>query len=219
MKIGVFDSGIGGVGVAKVIKNLAPCSEIIVINDRQNAPYGNRPDNEIISLSTAAIKPLVDKGCDIIVIACNTATTVAISSLRATYPNVNFIGIEPMIKPAANYTKTGHIAVCATSGTLRSERYKQLKNTWANNTEVIEPDCSSWAGYIENGQPEKINVEKVVHELINKNVDTIVLGCTHYHLIKERIAKAAGPNVTIFDPSDIIAERVNNLICLSCSQH
>lgn len=109
-------------------------------------------------------------------------------------------------------TTTGRIAVCATPGTLRSARYHELKNTWAKDIEIIEPDCSLWAGYIEENKAEKIDIEAVVSSLTRQDVDVIILGCTHYHLIKQRVIDAAGPRVTVLEPSDAIAKRIASLI-------
>ncbi len=212
MRVGVFDSGIGGEAIATTLRQLLLGAEIITINDHKHMPYGDRKPDEIIQLTKNSIIPLIKMDCDAIIIACNTATTVAITSLRQTFPNENFIGIEPMIKPASKITKTNRIAVCATPGTLKSEKYYELKNIWAKNITVIEPDCSKWAELIENGKSEEVDINTVVKMLLNKNVDVIVLGCTHFHWIKDRIIKAAGHSVKVLEPSDAIASRTKSLI-------
>ena len=216
MRIGIFDSGIGGEAVAETLRHLLPNAEIISVNDHTHMPYGDRSPTEIIQLTKNAIQPLLEIKCDAIIIACNTATTVAISALRSSYPNVNFIGIEPMVKPAAKMTKTKHIAVCATAGTLKSERYKQLKQEFAKNIEVIEPDCSNWAKLVENNKSDEIDIASFVESISNHNADVIVLGCTHYHWIKQRIINAVGSNVVVLEPSDAIAERVKSLLTKVC---
>jgi glutamate racemase len=175
-------------------------------------PYGTKTDQEIVSLTVAAIQPLLTLNCDSIVIACNTATTVAIKHLRDMYPDVRFIGIEPMVKPAAQLTNTGVIAVCATPGTLRSKRYNELKESYARGITIIEPDCSSWALRIENDETNTIDVEATVASLIAQDVDVIVLGCTHYHWLKQRFVTAAGPDITVLEPSDAIAKRIADLV-------
>lgn len=212
MRIGVFDSGIGGEAVANKLRELLPSADVISINDHEHMPYGNRKPKEIIRLTKSAIEPLLNMKCDVIIIACNTATTVAISALRSTYPDVHFIGIEPMVKPAAEMTKTKRIAICATPRTLQSDRYKELKRIWASDIEVIEPDCSNWATLIEHGKSDKIDIASVSKSLIERNVDVIVLGCTHYHWIKQRIMDAVGPKITVLEPSDAIAKRITTLI-------
>lgn len=214
VKIGVFDSGIGGKTVAHKIKQLFPSVEVLFVNDSKNIPYGLKRRSEIIRLTLAATQPLVDAKCDAIVIACNTATTNAIDELRSTHPTTHFVGIEPMVKPAARMTKTGAIAVLATPGTLSSHRYQLLKQRWAERVMVVEPDCSSWADLIEHGQADRIDIRATMNELHRWNVDTIVLGCTHYHWIKERIQAAAGPRVTVLEPSDAIGARLDSLLSI-----
>lgn len=212
MKIGVFDSGIGGKAVALRLGELLPDAEIICIDDHENVPYGNRSDSEIIALSRLAIQPLVDAGCDAVVIACNTVTTVAITHLRAAYPTMNFIGIEPMVKPAATKTKSKKIAILATDATLSSSSYHLLKQTWAQGITVIEPDTTDWATLIEAGQSEDVPIEDTVFQLIEAGVDIIVLACTHYHWLKERAVSAAGSHADILEPSDAIGSRVIDLL-------
>lgn len=215
VKIGVFDSGIGGETVADRIQQLFPDVEIMLINDSDNIPYGLKRRAEIIRLTLRAIQPLVDAQCDAIVIACNTATTNAISDLRTAHPTVHFVGIEPMVKPATTMTQTGVIAVLATPGTLSSHRYAQLKHRWASRATIIEPDCSSWANRIEHGGADNIDVHTTVGELMRWNVDVIVLGCTHYHWLKDRIKAAAKPNVRVLEPSDAIGARLDSLLSIN----
>ena len=214
-KIGVFDSGIGGQTVAEKIQQLFPSVEVVSVNDSQNIPYGLRRRAEIIRLTIAGIQPLLEADCDAIVIACNTATTNAIDDLRATYPDTHFVGIEPMIKPAARMTRSGAIAVLATPGTLTSHRYELLKRRWAERIVVIEPDCSSWASTIERGHADQVDIHSVIDTLHRWQVDTIVLGCTHYHWIKDRIQAAAGRHVTVLEPSDAIGARLDSLLSIS----
>jgi glutamate racemase len=211
MRIGIFDSGIGGEAIANTIRTMLPQAEVISVNDHKNVPYGNREPQDIINLTNLAIQPLISADCDVIVIACNTATTVAITSLRLAYPDQKFIGIEPMIKPASQMTRTGNIAVCATIRTLESARYQELKNTWAKHINVIEPDCSKWAGIIEQGESDKIDIQSLISNLSSKNADVIVLGCTHFHWLKQKMTDEA-PGIKILEPSDSIVERIKSLI-------
>ena len=208
MKIGVFDSGLGGEAVAEELRRLLPGAQVISINDRAHMPYGTKPRAEIMKLTQAAIQPLLQLECDTIVIACNTATTAAIQLLRHDYPTQKFIGLEPMVKPASLLSKTGVIATLATPATITSPRYQQLKDEYAKNLKVIEPDCSSWAELIETNQREAINLEDTIKPLLEQDVDVIILGCTHYHWLKQDIEKIAGPTVTILEPSDAIKNRI-----------
>lgn len=212
MKLGIFDSGIGGQAIADALQEKFPLAQITRVSDTKNVPYGDRTVDEVIHLTDIAIQPLLAAQCAIIIIACNTATALAISTLRATYPNQKFIGIEPMIKSAAKLTKTNVIAVCATPATLGSKRYQELITTYAKQCTIIEPDCSQWAYMIEH---DKINGEHIKHRIVDscqQGADVIVLGCTHYHWIKETIASIAGKNVTVLEPSEAIASRVATLL-------
>jgi glutamate racemase len=213
MKIGIFDSGIGGESIAAALSSLIKDAEIISINDHTHMPYGTKTAANVAHLTILAIQPLITAGCDAIILACNTATVSAIMTLRDNYPNIHFIGLEPMIKPASQLTKSNTIAVLATPTTLKSTRYLTLKQQWANGVKVIEPDCKSWAEAIEYGQSDGIMVEQTINSLLEQKVDVIVLGCTHYHWIKQRIIDVIGDkDVSILEPSDAIARRLNELI-------
>lgn len=214
MKIGVFDSGIGGKSIAEKLRHDYPDHEIIYVDDHEHVPYGSRPKEEIIQLTDTAIQPLLRQGCDTIVLACNTATAVAIETLRLTYPSTPFIGLEPMIKPAAALSKTGVTAVFATPATLASDRYNKLKTKYALNTKVIEPDCSQWAYLIEKNEMDSKKIEDVVNEVCDKGADVIVLACTHYHWIKEEITGQAAGKASVIDPSDAISKRVKAVLGL-----
>ena len=212
MKIGVFDSGIGGQAVAKRLKELLPDADIICIDDHQHVPYGSRPAEEIIQLANVAMKPLIDAECDAIVIACNTVTTVAIEHLRGAYPDMNFVGLEPMVKPAAAQTKSGKIAVLATPATLASPSYDSLKKTWAEGVTIFEPDTTRWAAFIEAGKADEVPIEDTIFHLVAQHVDVIVLACTHYHWLKERAETAAGVRAIVLEPSDAIGNRIISLL-------
>ncbi|HET6747512.1 MAG TPA: aspartate/glutamate racemase family protein [Candidatus Saccharimonadales bacterium] len=209
MKIGVFDSGIGGKIVADELQLAFTDDEILYAHDREHVPYGNKSPEEIQQLTLLAITPLINAGCTVIVIACNTASTNAISFLRKTHPRIFFIGLEPMIKPAATQTKSGVIAVCATRATLASESYAILKEMWAKDVRVIEPDCHEWASVIENNRSEEIEVAALVADLRKKRCDVIVLGCTHYHWLKKRFQNA-NQNMIILEPTDAIRQRIDH---------
>ncbi|MDX3774385.1 aspartate/glutamate racemase family protein [Chromatiaceae bacterium AAb-1] len=212
MKIGVFDSGIGGEAVAERLRQLLPQAVIITANDHQNVPYGRKPADVVYRLTKQAIRPLFDAGCHAIVLACNTATAAAISQLRADYPAMPFIGLEPMVKPAALATKNRVIAVCATLATLSGSRYQVLRDTWATGITVIEPDCADWAEKIEQGRAADIELSALKDIVLTNKVDVIVLACTHYHWIKDAIAQQVGAGVIIMEPSDAIAAQTQRIL-------
>lgn len=212
MKIGVFDSGIGGEAIANEIKKSMPNAELITVNDKKNVPYGDKTDQAIIELTDNAIQPLINQSCDIIVIACNTATAIAIDFLRAKYPNQKFIGIEPMIKTAAKLTKSNTITVCATPATLKSSRYKMLTQKYRDNINIIQPDCSTWAKMIEDNEINKNTIKNIVDQSCDQKSDVIVLGCTHYHWIKDLIIDLANKRAVIIEPTEAIIKRIKQIL-------
>ena len=204
--IGVFDSGIGGLSVANAIQQAFPNDIIEYREDSKNVPYGTKTPELIHELITPIIKELAEK-CDIIVIACNTVTTNLIETLRSEY-DVPFIGIEPMVKPAAQLSSTKKITVCATPATLRSKRYQYLKNTYAKNISVFEPDCSDWSGLIEKNQFNiQIVKDDILPSLANGS-DVIVLGCTHYHWVEQEVRELVGNQAIILQPEAAIISRL-----------
>lgn len=212
MRIGVFDSGIGGKAVTNKLTEAFPEFDIITVNDSKNVPYGTKPAQQIIDLTHSAIQPLIENKCSIIVLACNTATAIAIESLRSTYKNTQFVGLEPMVKTAATLTKSGIITVCATPATLESQRYKKLKGRYAHNITILEPDCSEWAGMIERKAVDKIKIAHTIETSLIKGSDVIVLGCTHYHWIEELISNLVNnKTVKILQPTAAVIRRVAEL--------
>jgi glutamate racemase len=211
MRIGVFDSGIGGKAIAQSIKHEFSDAEIEYVDDATHLPYGNREGDEIIFLTDAAIQPLLKCKCDVIVLACNTATAAAIETLRKRYPDQYFIGLEPMVKTASSMSITKTIAICATPFTLASNRYQNLKNKYAVGVTVFEPDCSEWASMIEEDNINYNKIARIVESVCDDGADIIVLACTHYHWIKKEIQSLAKNEATVIDPSDAIIRRIRQI--------
>lgn len=215
MKLGVFDSGIGGEAVAAALQKTFPDASMLVVNDKANVPYGDKAKGMVIDLTNKAIQPLLIAGCDVIILACNTATALAIEQLREWYPQQKFIGIEPMIKTAANLTKKKIIAVFATRATLDSSRYADLIKHYGQSLQIIEPDCSQWAYWIENNQINHEHIKQIVNYVCEQHgADVIVLGCTHYHWIKEEIIELTAGRAKVIEPSEAIGRRVAHLLNL-----
>ena len=209
MNLGVFDSGVGGEAVARALARYFPDADILTINDHEHVPYGNKTPEQVRRFTEAAIQPLL--GRDAIIIACNTATMFALPYLRETYPQQQFIGIEPMVKPAAQLTKSGIICVCAPPGTLASERYNDLKSTYATHCRVIEPDCSDWATMIQQRAVSEQSIRDTILPALDEGADVIVLGCTHYHWIKELIERIVDGRAVVIEPSEAVARRVKEV--------
>ena len=211
MKIGVFDSGVGGLSVARAIQKALPDHEIIFRNDEEHVPYGTRDIDEIHDFTEPILRSMVDDGCKVIVIACNTVTTNLIDQLRRQLP-VPLVGMEPMVKPAAEATKSGVIAVCATPRTLQSHRYAWLKNTYALDVTVLEPDCSDWMLIVENNQVDRDKIANTVNDICEKGADQIVLGCTHFHWIEQLIKDSAGERAIVLQPEIPVISQLGKVL-------
>ncbi len=208
MKIGVFDSGIGGKSVADALKRANPQFEVVFRPDIPNHfPYATKSPEQLLKCVAPVIQSLVDDGCDAIIIACNTVSTTLMSQLREMFV-VPLVAVEPMVKPAAEQTLTKVIAVCATPTTLASERYNWLKTTYASQCQVIEPDCTEWSRLIEHNQ---INIEQLRADLqpaVESGADVVVLGCTHYHWIEQEVQDLVGPNVLVLQPEQAVVKQL-----------
>ena len=213
--IGIFDSGVGGITILNSIKEIMPNEDIIYFSDNLNSPYGQKSEEEIKNLSKKNSNWLLDRGCKIIVVACNTATTNSISFLRANL-NVPFIGVEPAIKPAATNTKTGSIGVLATKGTLSSGLFNMTSNDYCSEINIIETVGEGLVDLIENGifKGKKLEVllYKFLKPMLNANIDHLVLGCTHYPLIIESIKKIIPNNIKILDSGAAVAKQTKNIL-------
>lgn len=212
MKIGVFDSGVGGLSVANAIKKALPEHEILLREDREHVPYGLRTPEEIFGFVVPIFQALIDDGCKVIVVACNTVSTTLINKLRIEFPDTPLIALEPMVKPAAELTKTKVIAVCATPTTLKSERYDWLKHEYAQGITVLEPDCSDWSQMIENNQTNLSVIGERIDEVIDSGADVVVLACTHYHWIEEEIIKIAGDKAKVLQPEHPAIEQLKRVL-------
>lgn len=213
--IGIFDSGVGGTSILKEIHALLPNENCIYLADSKNAPYGNKSKNEIIDLSIKNTELLLSHGCKIIVVACNTATTNAIAHLRATY-KVSFIGIEPAIKPAALNTQTKTVGILATKGTLSSELFHETSDLYAHNITVIEQDGDGIVPLIESGKLDtsemKTLLESYINPMIERNIDHLVLGCTHYPYLIPILREILPENVNIIDSGLAVARQTKAVL-------
>jgi glutamate racemase len=201
--IGIFDSGSGGLSVYREIVKLLPYERYVYFADNAHCPYGEKSAEYIQDRARAITEILLGMGADIIVVACNTATAAAIATLRAEYPNVSFVGMEPAVKPAALGTKTGVIGVLATAGTLKGSKYLKTKGQYEDDVRIVEHVGEGFVELVENGilsGPEaEETVRRSLQPLLDAGADRIVLGCTHYPLIADRIRKVMDRDVTLID--------------------
>ena len=215
--IGIFDSGVGGLSVFREIRKLLPQESYIYYSDNAHCPYGEKTREYITDRARFITRELLSKGADIIVVACNTATAAAIATLRAEFPDIRFIGMEPAIKPAALSTRTGVIGVLATAGTLKADKYLLNRGRWAENVRIVEHVGKGFVELVESGDTCSESAEKTVREslepLLDEGADKIVLGCTHYPFLSGTIAKIAqelypGREVEIIDPAPAVARHL-----------
>lgn len=210
-KIGVFDSGVGGLSVVNAIKKELPELEVVYKDDAEHVPYGTRDIGEIYGFVKPIMRQFMEEGCKVIVVACNTVTTNLITRLRRDF-DVPFVGMEPMVKPAAAASRSKVIAVCATPRTLASARYAWLKEQYAKGVQVLEPDCSDWAYMIETKQVDRDKIAKTVRDTITQGADEIVLGCTHYHWIEEIIREIAGSEAAVLQPEQPVITQLRTVL-------
>ena len=213
--IGLFDSGIGGTSIWKEVHALLPNENTIYLADSINAPYGLKSKEEIIALSIKNTEFLLNQNCKMIIVACNTATTNAIKELRAKYYDIPFIGIEPAIKPAALQSQTQTIGILATKGTLNSDLFH---NSVANHPEVtiIEQIGHGLVQLIENGDMDSPEMEELLKSyltpMIEKNIDYLVLGCSHYPYLIPQIKKIIPSHIKIIDSGEAVAKQTKKIL-------
>lgn len=214
--IGIFDSGIGGLTVLAEIRKIMPHEELIYYADSANLPYGEKPMDKILELSKNIVNLLRSKGCKIIVIACNTASAAALKPLREMYPDFPFVGMEPAVKPAAEQTQTKTVGVLATPATFQGELYASVVERFAQDVTVIRQPCPGLVQQIEAGKLHTHDTEGMlrgwIEPMLQKNIDALVLGCTHYPFVKDLIKKIAGENVRLIDPAPAVAKQVQRIL-------
>ena len=237
MKVGFFDSGIGGTCILRAFQKLCPDVATEYLADSKNCPYGNKPPEEIIRLSVANTEVLLRRGCGLIVVACNTATAAAIDHLRAHYPHVPFVGIEPALKPAALKSATGIVGVLATAGTFHGRLYNETKARFAQDVTVLAVVADEFVEIVERaglgglesleslgglggleslGGLDGLEVEQIVRAkiepLLKAGADRIVLGCTHFPHLKPVIEKVCAGRAEVIDPSDAVARQIRRVL-------
>jgi len=213
--IGVFDSGLGGLSVLRSLRAQLPDSALHYVADSAHAPYGDRGEAYIVDRSQRISEHLVASGAKLLVVACNTATAAAVASLRSRWPALPIVGVEPGLKPAVAATRNGRIAVMATTSTLRSAKFQQLLARQGDGVHIVAQPCPGLVDLIERGAldaPELVQtVQRLCRPLLEAQVDTVVLGCTHYPFVRHLIAAAMGAQVQVIDTSDAVARRAAQL--------
>lgn len=216
LRIGVFDSGVGGLSVLRAIREVMPQADLVYVADSANAPYGERSDAFIQERSREISHFLKNQDVNGIVVACNTATAVAVQELRQNLPQLPIIGVEPGIKPGIAQSRSKRVGVLATPGTLASQKFKSLVARHGGDADLFLQPCPGLAKAIEAGdlnRPELLDlVDHFCAPLKAAKVDTVVLGCTHYPFIAQQLRAALGPNVELLDTARAVARHTATLL-------
>ena len=214
--IGIFDSGLGGLSVWQALYDVLPYESLTYLGDGARCPYGSRSREEVRQFTEEAVERLLAEGCKMIVVACNTATAVAIKGLREKYPTIPFVGLEPAVKPAALSTKTGVIGVLATERSLQGDHFRQAEAKYGGEVKILKGVGEGFVEAVESNEEHTAETEalvrKAVQPLVDGGADKIVLGCTHYPFLREVIERIAGNGVDIVDSSEAVARRVRTLL-------
>jgi len=213
--IGVFDSGVGGLSVWREIVRRLPHEDTLYVADSAHCPYGSRSTTDIQRLSEAVASFLVDQGCKIIVVACNTASAAALQHLRAVF-DVPIVGMVPAVKPAAQQTRTGQVGVLATGVTLHGQLFQEVHERFANGVTVRSVTCPGLVELVEAGRADAPETEFLLRTclqpLLDAHVDVLVLGCTHYPFLTPTIRRIVGPDLTLLDPSPAVARQAERVM-------
>jgi glutamate racemase len=209
--IGIFDSGLGGLTVVSHLKALAPQADLLYLGDRARAPYGPREPAEVGAFSREITARLLSEGADVIVVACNTASAAALHELRAEFPGVAFVGMEPALKPAASKTASGIVGVVATSGTLNGPLYESVVDRFGFGVQIIEAARPDWVEIVESGgigtNESMTAVEAGLNPLLDAGADHIVLGCTHFPLLRDEMVAVIDGRAELIDPGPAVARQ------------
>ncbi|MFN8464313.1 MAG: glutamate racemase [Caldilineaceae bacterium] len=214
--IGVFDSGVGGLSVLAAVRKRLPGANLIYVADSAHVPYGPRALQEVRDFSFGITQFLVAQGAQVVVAACNTASAAALHELRAAYPDTPFVGMEPAVKPAAEHSHTGVVAVLATQATFQGALFASVVERFAQGVEVIPQVCPGLVEQIEAGELGTPRTEAMlrnwVDPLLARNIDALVLGCTHYPFVRPLLERICGPTVRVIDPSAAVARQVERVL-------
>ena len=214
--VGFFDSGVGGLCVREAFRRRLPHEDTVYIADTANCPYGNRPAAEIVRLARRHVRALLARGCKMVGVACNTATAAAIDDLRATWPDIPFVGMEPAVKPAVLRSKSGVVGVLATQGTFNGRLYRETCARFARKTTVLACVADDFVALVERGETSGPRAEAAVRArvepLLAAGADHLVLGCTHFPHLKPLIEQVAAGRAKVIDPSDAVARQAERLL-------
>jgi glutamate racemase len=214
--IGLFDSGVGGLSIWRQVVHALPSESLFYVADQANVPYGHRSADEIQANSLGIADYLVAQGCKAIVVACNTASAVALEPLRQRFPQLPILGLEPAVKPAVQLTRSGVVGVMATPATFQGQLYRATVGRYATAVHVVEQVCVGLAELVEQGDLEGPDCDArlmgYLQPMLDAGADTIVLGCTHYPFVIESIRRLVGPAMAVLDPAPAVARHLADVL-------
>ena len=214
--IGIFDSGVGGLSVLREIRHQYPSEDCVYIADQVHVPYGTRTRKQVLEYSEGIVRYLLGRGSKIIVVACNTASAVALEELRKNFPDIPFVGMEPAVKPAAEGTSSGVVGVLATPATFQGDLYATTVERFARGVKILQDTCPGLVNQIENGKINHPDTRKILEEalvpMLEEGVDEVVMGCTHYPFVIPIIREIVGEEVRVIDPAPAVARQAGRLL-------
>jgi glutamate racemase len=214
--VGVFDSGVGGLSVMRAMRGLMPEESVIYFADQKHVPYGPRSLEQVRDFSEAITRFLLAQNTKLIVVACNTASAAALHFLRDKFSGVSFVGMEPAVKPAAEHTQSGLVGVLATPATFQGALYASVLERFANGVQVLQDTCPGLVGQIEagnlDGDETRSILEDALRPMLERGIDTVVLGCTHYPFVIPIIEQIVGESVRVIDPAPAVAKQAQRLL-------
>jgi glutamate racemase len=214
--IGIFDSGIGGLSILKEIHTLLPDEDVIYFADQAHVPYGSRSLDQVRQLSEEITRFLLEMDAKLVVLACNTASAASLHYLRAVFPELPFIGMEPAVKPASERTSSGVVGVLATPATFQGELFTSVVDRYADGIQVLQSTLPGLVEHIESGDLDSPEVQRIlkmgIEPLLERGADTLVLGCTHFPFVLPAIRALSGGDIQVIDPSPAIARRTQQVL-------
>jgi glutamate racemase len=214
--IGIFDSGVGGLSVLREIRKQMPEESIVYFGDQDHVPYGPRPLQQVRNFSEGITRYLLDKGAKLIVVACNAASAAALTYLRETFLNISFVGMEPAVKPAAEHTETGVVGVLATPATFQGKLYASVVERFAAGVKLLQSTCPGLVQQIELGELDspktRAILEAALRPMLEQDIDTVVLGCTHYPFVIPVIQQIVGEKIRVIDPAPAVVRQACRLL-------
>jgi len=214
--VALYDSGVGGLSVLRAAQAALPHERLLYFGDQANVPYGSRSLEELRAIAEASTRFLLSQGAKLIVIACNTASAAALKHLRAAFPDVPFVGMEPAVKPAAEQSLTRKVGVLATPSTFQGELYASVVERFAQDVEIFQSTCPGLVSQIERARLNTPKTRRILEEavlpMLDAGADTLVMGCTHYPFVIPLIEKIAAGRARVIDPAPAVARQTARVL-------